>query len=258
MWKKLGIGVVVLLLLIAGGAYYLFSNLDGLIKQAIETYGSAATGAPVGVGSVKLSLQNGAGAINGLSIGNPAGFSSPEAMSAGQIAVTVDTSSIAGSGPIIIDQVSVAGPHVTYELPGLGKASNLQTIEQNVNAYAASMSGGQASQGSAKPARKEIIRNLDITGGEVSLASSLLGGKSVTVPLPPIHLTNVGGAGGASPAVIIQQALGTVVAKASTVGASALSSSLGTLSGAAGNAAGAAKGAVGGAAGSVGSMLKGF
>ncbi len=254
MWKKLGIGVVVLLLLIAGGAYYLFSNLDGLIKQAIETYGSAATQAHVGVGGVKLSLQNGAGAINGLTIGNPAGFSTPQAVSVGQIAVTVDTASIAGSGPIIIDQVSVASPHVTYEVAGLGKTSNLQTIEQNVNAYSASVSGGQASQSSAKPARKEIIRSLDITGGQVSLASSLLGGKSVTVPLPPIHLTNVGGSGGASPAVIIQQTLGAVVAKASTVGASALSASLGTLSG----AAGAAQGAVGGAAGTVGNMLKGF
>ena len=136
MWKKLGITLAVLLLLIAGAAYYLFSNLNSLIKAAIEKYGSAATQTEVSVDSVHLSLTSGTGSISGISIGNPAGFSSNQALTLGQAAVQVDTSSIAGNGPIVIDNVTIAQPHVTYEVKGLGEGSNLQTIQHNVQAYA--------------------------------------------------------------------------------------------------------------------------
>jgi hypothetical protein len=246
MWKKLGIAVAVLLLLIAGGAYYLFSNLDGFIKQAIQTYGTAATQATVSVDGVKLSLTDGAGALNGLTLGNPAGFSSPQAISVGQVAVQVDTGSITGTGPIIIDEISVAAPHVTYEVAGLGRGSNLDAIKQNVNDYVAAQSSGPSTSAN-RSARKEIIRDLTITGGDVTLASSLLGGRSVTVPLPPIHLTNIGGSSGASPAEIAQKVLGAITSKAASVGSSALTASLGGASGLAGRAAGG-----------VGGLLKGF
>ena len=43
MMKKIAIGLVVLLGLIAGGVWYLFSNLDSFVKTAIQTYGSQAT-----------------------------------------------------------------------------------------------------------------------------------------------------------------------------------------------------------------------
>jgi hypothetical protein len=226
VWKKLGLALAVLLVLIAGAAWYLFSNLDGLIKTAIEKYGSAATAASVTVDNVDLSLSSGAGSINGLVVGNPAGFATPHALSLGSVGVQVDTSSIAGSGPIVIDEVTISQPQITYEVQGLSTNSNLKAIQNNVQAFAASTVPAQqqqAQQSSSAPARKEIIRDLIITGGEIGISSSALNGKALTVPLPVIHLTNIGeNGGGASPAEIAQQVLGAITSSASKVSATAL------------------------------------
>ena len=229
MWKKLGLALAVLLLLIAGAAYYLFSNLDSLIKAAIQKYGSAATQTEVSVDSVQLSLTSGTGSISGISIGNPAGFTSSQALTLGRAAVQVDTSSIAGSGPIVINNVTIAQPHVTYEVKGLGEGSNLQTIQHNVQAYAASAGGGQpASQEQAGgPGRKEIIKDLYVTGGQISVVAPALSGRSLTVPLPEIHLTNIGqNSGGATEAEITNQVLGAITNEATKAASAALTQQL--------------------------------
>ena len=57
--------VLILIVAIAGGVYYVLSNLDNLIKEAIETYGSEATQTAVRVESVKLKLTEGSGGITG-------------------------------------------------------------------------------------------------------------------------------------------------------------------------------------------------
>ncbi|MCB5945899.1 hypothetical protein [Acidocella sp. KAb 2-4] len=259
MWKKLGIALVVLLLLIAGAAYFLFSNLDSLIKAAIEKYGSAATQTTVAVDSVHLSLTSGAGSITGVSVSNPAGFSANQALTLGQAAVQVDTSSIAGSGPIVISNVTITQPHVTYEVKGLGGTSNLQTIQNNVQAYAGGAQTASA-QPSSTPARKEIIKDLYVTGGQISVAATALNGRSLTVPLPDIHLTNIGqGSGGATPAQIAAQLLGAITSDASQAASSALSKELqSTAAGALQGATGTLKNTGGALGSSVGGQLKGL
>jgi hypothetical protein len=258
MWKKLGIALAVLLVLIAGAAYFLFSNLDSLIKTAIEKYGSAATQTTVSVGGVHLSLTSGAGSISGISIGNPAGYASNQALTLGKVAVQVDTSSITGNGPIVIDTITVAQPHVTYEVQGLGNGSNLQTIQHNVQAYASSAGGGQqpAPQQSNSPGRKEIIKDLYVTGGQISVAAQALNGRSLTVPLPDIHLTNIGqSSGGATAAEVANQVLGAITREATKTASAALTQQLQSA------ATGALQGAVknGGAiTNGVGGQLKGL
>jgi hypothetical protein len=45
-----------------------------------------------------------------------------------------------------------------------------------------------------------LIKDFIMKDGKVTLANSLLGGKSISFPLPDIHLTNLGGEGqGGSP-----------------------------------------------------------
>jgi hypothetical protein len=230
MWKKLGLALAVLLLLIAGAAYYLFSNLDSLIKAAIEKYGSAATQTEVSVDSVQLLLTSGTGSISGISIGNPAGFTSNQALTLGQAAVQVDTSSIAGSGPIVIDNVTIAQPHVTYEVKGLGEGSNLQTIQHNVQAYAGGGGGGAqpaSQEQGGGPGRKEIIKDLYVTGGQISVVAPALSGRSLTVALPEIHLTNIGqDSGGATAAEITNQVLGAITSEATKAASAALTQQL--------------------------------
>jgi hypothetical protein len=222
MWKKIGLAIVILLILIAGAGYYLFSNLDSLVKAAIEKYGSEATQTALSVGGVSLSLTSGSGAITGLTIANPPGYSAANAVSLGGIALQLDTGSLAGNGPFVVDNFAITQPQITYEVKGLGQGSNLQTIQDNIQSFASNGSAGEApAQGSA-PVRKEIIRNLTITGGEVTVLAPALSGKTLVEPLPPLHLTDLGGSTGATPAQIGAQIVSAVINQAAATGATAL------------------------------------
>src|SRR5579884_744444 len=92
--KKLGIILALLILLIGIGVLYLRSNLDSIVKAAIEKYGTEAAQTEVRLDNVKLSLEAGEGTITGLRVSNPHGFSSAKALGSGVISVKLDTSSI--------------------------------------------------------------------------------------------------------------------------------------------------------------------
>lgn len=257
MIKKIAIVFAVLVVVIAGGIYYFASNLDGIVKAAIEKYGSAATQAKVSLKAVELSPTQGSGSLKGLVIGNPKGFNTPEAMSLGDVSISLDISSLQ-SNPIVIKQVLIEQPAITYEYGAGG--SNLQAIQKNVQAYAASFGGGgKADSGSAAPAgdkgseKKVVIQDLVISGGKIGISAAALQGRSLSSPLPTIHLKDIGkDKGGASPAEVAQKIIGTISAEASQIAASDLQKQLGTMLK---DGAGGAAGAAGGAADKLKSLL---
>ena len=66
---KKGIIAAVLLLVvvgIAGVGLYVSRNIDGLVKDMVETIGTDVTGTQVAVTDVTISLTDGAGAVSGL------------------------------------------------------------------------------------------------------------------------------------------------------------------------------------------------
>ena len=54
-----------------GVIFFLFSSLDGLVADGIETYGSEATKTKVVVDETEISPISGKVALRGLKIGNP-------------------------------------------------------------------------------------------------------------------------------------------------------------------------------------------
>ncbi len=231
MWKKIAAGIAILLIMVAAGGYYFLSNLNSIIRDAIGRYGSEATGTQVKAGNVSLSLTAGTGAISGLTVANPPGYSMPYALSLGHIAIALDTSSLAGKGPIIINSITIAQPQVSYELKGLSPVSNLGTIQAHLQNFAGNDAAAQPGAQGGMPARKEIIRSLTITGGQITALAPALASKPRTEPLPPLHFTNLGGPDGASPAQLGAQMLNIVLAKAVSAGAASLihQSGAGTL-----------------------------
>ena len=67
-----------MLVLIGGGVFLLFSNLDKIVETSIETAGTNTMGSQVEVGSVAMDLIGGTASIYDFSIANPAGFSNAE------------------------------------------------------------------------------------------------------------------------------------------------------------------------------------
>ena len=73
--KKILIGLLLILLLISAGAYFVLGNINSIVKNQIEKQGSGALQTQVQVSDVNIQLLDGLGEINGFSIANPEGFS---------------------------------------------------------------------------------------------------------------------------------------------------------------------------------------
>jgi len=198
----------VLLVLVAIGVYLFFSSLDSIVKAAIEKIGSSATQAQVRVKAVNIELTSGKGALRGLTVGNPAGFKTERALSLGEISLHVDVASVT-KDPVVIKEIVVAAPEVTYEIGGQG--SNIDALRRNVDAYTGTAKGkAQKAEGGGE-GKKLVIENLYIRNGKVNVSATALGGKTLGVPLPDIHLTNIGKqSGGATAGEVARQVLGAI------------------------------------------------
>jgi hypothetical protein len=238
MLKKLAIGLVALVVLVAGVAYYLLAGLDDYIKTAMEKYGSEATQAEVKVGGVKIGLKDGSGQITNISIANPKGFTAPQAFTLGEVKIVIDPATVT-KDVITIKEVLIDKPQLFYE-PNLGGAGNLETIQKNVSAYAAKLGGGSsgsstpAASSGAKAEKKLIIERVAIQGGQVSIKSPALAqaNSNLYTELPAITLRDIGKArGGATPAEISNEIIGALSQQAARAATSKLGGVLQGLQG---------------------------
>ncbi|HCS13852.1 MAG: hypothetical protein COS82_04725 [Zetaproteobacteria bacterium CG06_land_8_20_14_3_00_59_53] len=210
--KKVLIGVAVLLLIVVGAVLYVGSNLDGIIKTAIETYGSKATQTQVSVADVKINLQDGAGSISGLNVGNPKGFTDANIFQLGAIRTKIDTKSLTGN-PIVIDELVISAPQVFYEIDKSG-ASNVDALKRNLQAsMPASSSEAKAEKPAGGEEMKMVIRRLVVEGGQAGMRIAALGDKQQSVRLPRIELTDIGKKSGGATALEVAQLLSDAMLK---------------------------------------------
>lgn len=189
--KKLLIALTLLLIaLIAGGAYWLHGNLDGLVAAAIGKYGSAMTQATVKVGSVKITAMNGHGVVKALEIGNPKGFKTPYAVKAGSIELEVDVASLT-KDVVLVKKIVVLAPEVIYEKGD--SMTNFDAIQANIATYLGPSSG-------SGPGKKLIVQEFTIRGAKAQASAAFMNGQTMTVAVPDIVLRDLGKAkGGLTP-----------------------------------------------------------
>ena len=205
-------GVIgVLIAAVVGIGIYVYSSLEPLIQQAVETYGSEITQATVKLDEVELDASSGKGALRGLSIGNPEGFKTPTAFRLGAISVSLDTGTIT-EDIVVIREIVIATPDITYEIGSDG--SNLDALQDNVNAYLESRGIGKGETGAGGAGDKGpklVIENLYIRNGTVNVSATFLEGKTLSAPLPDIHLQDIGkDDGGASPGEVAEEVLASI------------------------------------------------
>jgi uncharacterized protein involved in outer membrane biogenesis len=200
MKKKIIIFVVLaLILVIAGTTLYVLTNLNSIVKAAIEKYGSQATKTAVRVSSVKIKLRNGEGAVLGLKVANPSGFSFPSIITLDNITVRIEVNSVT-STPIVIDNILISGPEVFYEMKENGTA-NVDVLKKNL-IPPGSPSEEQSQKSSRDKEIKLTVRKLVFEKGKVHVRIAKLVDKPYTVELPRLELTDIGKHGGATPAEI--------------------------------------------------------
>jgi len=187
--KKIVLSLVIgLLVLVGGGLLYLSANLNGIIVDAVETYGPEVTKTKVALGGSSISVLSGSGELTGLEIGNPKGYKAANAFTLGAIAVDLDVDSVT-SDVIVIKSIDIIAPDLTYE-PGGKAGSNLQQLVQNTKSggSGASSSKGKKSEGGEI---KVIIDRLTIKDGSVNVMTPLSDTPLSTV-LPTIEMKDIG------------------------------------------------------------------
>ena len=131
------------------------------------------------------------------------------AIKAGSVSVGVKPGSLF-SDKIVVRHVRVEGPEITFE-GTLGTANNLSKILDNVNETTGGAAGTPKTDSkgeppakseppskspppskSEAPSKKLQVDEFTITGAKVHLSMTMFGGKAVSVPLPPIKLSNLG------------------------------------------------------------------
>ncbi len=191
--------VLALVLAVAGVVVFVLTNLNSIVKTAIEKYGSEETKTAVRVSSVKIKLSSGEGTVLGLTVADPSGFSSPTVFKLDDISIRIDVQSVTHT-PIVIDNILVSGPEVFYEMKEDGTA-NVDILKRNL----ATSSSSREEQQQKSPKGKEIklrVRKLVLEKGKVHVSFAKLMDKPYTVELPRIELTDIGQHGGATPAEI--------------------------------------------------------
>lgn len=221
MKKWLLIGAALVIIVVAAGLFYLYSSLGSIIVAAVEKYGSEITQAKVELDEADVSPTSGSGALRGLDVGNPEGFRTARAFHLGEISLKLDVSTIT-SDPVVINEIIVSSPEVTYELGPQG--TNIDAIRRNVDAYTkARASASQTAAEKPGGGPRFVIENLYIRKGKVEIGSSL-SDQTMSATLPDIHLTNIGKQKkGATPGEVAERvvdalgrAVNTTVAKVDT------------------------------------------
>lgn len=210
MKKIIVISSLVLVAVIGAALFYVFTNLDALVKAAIEKAGSQTTQTAVRVDDVKIALTDGAGTITGLSIANPKGFETRHAFLLGAVETQINIKSLTQE-PYIIDKVVIRKPQVFYEM-NKDRQSNLNMLYNNI--AAATADSGGAKKPAAKNEPKLIIRQFLFADATVEARVVPLNDKKYTLKLPSIELKDLGGKNGATPAEISQQVLRVITERA--------------------------------------------
>jgi uncharacterized protein involved in outer membrane biogenesis len=205
---RIGIGVIALV-----GVVTVVSVLfiGSVVKKGVETLGPRVTKVEVKLDSADIWLLLGRAHLKGLFVGNPSGFKAQYAIQVNDINVRVKPMS-AFSDKLIFDSIVVKSPEVWIE--GGLKKNNLTQIQQNINAYGNSGAESSPAAGGApaKPARKLQVNDLVITGTRVHFASPFSSGSGITIPIPDIHLTDLGtDPAGITAADVVQKAINELV-----------------------------------------------
>jgi ABC-type glutathione transport system ATPase component len=211
--KKALAFLAVLLVVVAGAAFWAWNSLDVIVRLALEHYAPDVAGVSVKVGEVEISTRDGRGRLRNVEIGNPKGFTAPRAARLGEIAVAIDPATI--REPVVrIRELRFEAPAITYERGD--KTTNLDAISRNIAAYVKrGEEAGEGKSGAGKSIRHRfIVDQLSIRGGKVTMTAPGLKGQGVSFELPEIELRDVGKRqGGLTASEIAQVVTNTVITR---------------------------------------------
>ena len=266
-WPRALAGLVVFL---AALLLVLQYALGPIVKTTAEQGGPILLGTRVDVTNAHMRILSGLVKMEGVVVGPPEGFDA-NVFEMQNFRVDLDTASLfAGKDePVVIRDITVEGPFVTYELKGIH--DNLHKLLSNLGAdddeEKPEEEKKEEKEEKKEDGRKVVIEHFLFKDAKVRVA--VAGGKGAVVPLPDIELKDIGKSSGGATAldatgqILRQITIGTVVAvkdvlvDLGAVAADAVADAAVAVGDAAADAVGAAADAVGDAVGSAASAVTG-
>ena len=185
MKKVLGYSVAFILVLLLGVYITLQFFLGGIVKSAVNKFGPGITQTKVELQAANISPLSGQGTLNGLTVGNPSGWSPVDAFRLGKIHVDLEPFSLM-KDHIVINSLIIEEPEFFYETKII--ASNIGDLLNNVEK---AMGAGGAAAPKTKEGKpvKLVVKQLLLKQGKVTIGA---GGQAVTMPLPEIDMKDIG------------------------------------------------------------------
>jgi hypothetical protein len=195
--------------------------LGSIVKKGINHAGPKITQTSVVLEDAKISPFSGKGTLKGLTVGNPAGWTTPRAFYLGEISIDLVPGSLT-KDHIVINSIVIDQPEITFETKIT--SSNLQDLLKNIQK--ASESGTSTPQpqpsGETKPAEPGKEIKLEVKSFRLVNAKVIVVGAGTTLPveIPSLVMENLGTReGGLTPEQLAAAVLKEITAQVAQVGA---------------------------------------
>lgn len=150
----------------------------------------------------------------GLVVGNPHGFKTKHTLSLDEISMTIDIGSLT-TDVIRIKELTVIKPEVTYEYAPIG--SNLDVLQRNTERSRARQRDNTKKSQDSESEKKLVIEHLYLKNGTVNVSAAVLNGDLIEVPIPDLHLQDIGKkSNGTTAGEAVKQILGPVIQQVGT------------------------------------------
>ncbi|MFG0293645.1 MAG: hypothetical protein ACF8MJ_10920 [Phycisphaerales bacterium JB050] len=180
------IGLIVLVVLIA------FLMIDSIAKNGIEKGSTYALGVPTTLNSADVKVLSGEFAMNGLTVSNPEGFTTPHFLALGDGGVTVNLSSLRGD---VVTLPTLTLDNISVYLQRADGNTNYGKIMENLKRFESGDT--PADQPKAEGGKGFIIDRVLITNVTVNIDLAPIPGgigelTKMEVVVPEIELTDLG------------------------------------------------------------------
>lgn len=203
--KKILIALLLIILAIAGLAYYYLGSINSIVKEQIEKHGTSTLQTQVSVGAINIQLLDGLGEISDFSVANPTGFSEHSALSFKKIKLDIGTENVTEM-PIIIEEILIDSVATLYELNASGKG-NLNVLLDQISSNKTPDETKTESTDSSSASQSDVrivLQKLTIKDTQLALDLTAIGQKKYDETLPSFTIKNVGGAEGLPPAQLAE------------------------------------------------------
>lgn len=180
------------------GALALSLSIDGIVKSNIEETTSELMETSVDVDDVSISILDGSGTIDGITIHNPEEFDDKPAVKLQQISLKMKLSSLF-SDTVIIKEIRIQKPELYFEQKATG--NNFDALTDNMEASSSSDSN-------------VIIEYLLVENGQITLTANVGEEQSVAAEFSQIEIEGIGRDGNNSMEQATRQILQPILKKA--------------------------------------------